>query len=146
MLARLSPILQTDDPLRRLARFLAVGLLGTLLDFGLFALLHVRLGWPALAANSLSYGAGIANNYVLHRRWTYQDKSGKSVRLQATQFVAVSLSALALNTAAVLTLAAAFAPFLAPAHEGLLAKGIATAIGLIWNFLANHFWTFRIQG
>jgi putative flippase GtrA len=67
----------------------------------------------------------------------------RASRRQAAQFLLVSLSALLLNTSLVLVLSAAFAPFLAPASASLLAKLSATGAGLAWNFLGNHFWTFR---
>src|SRR5262245_25768182 len=67
----LSQLLNVDDPLRHLVRFMTVGALGTLLDVGAFALLHAWLGLPALPANVASYSLGTLNNYILHRRWTY---------------------------------------------------------------------------
>jgi putative flippase GtrA len=128
------------------ARFMTVGAVGTVLDVGGFALLHTALGLPALPANVLSYSLGILNNYLLHRRWTYAGRPAKSARVQFLQFLAVSLSALALNTALVLLLTAAFAPSLPAAYAGLLAKLCATGVGLGWNFLLNNFWTFRLTG
>jgi len=47
----------------RFLRFLCVGLAGTLLDFGLLALLK-RAGLPTLAVNSLSFSAGVVNNFI----------------------------------------------------------------------------------
>lgn len=41
--------------LRRISRFAAVGLLGTIIDIALFTFLHVAGGVPALAANTISY-------------------------------------------------------------------------------------------
>lgn len=125
-------------------RFLLVGSLGTLLDLILFALLHSWLSLPVLLANMLSYSAGIINNYLLHRHWTYADQQHTAAGTQATRFVIVSLSALALNTALVLLLAEPLNWLLHTTTAGaLLAKLIATGVGLIWNFLANHYWTFR---
>ncbi len=140
---RLGRALHTHDPVRHVARFLTVGLLGTLVDVGLFAGLHSGLGVPAVAANVLSYSAGIVNNYLLHRNWTYADRRGQANRRQAAQFALVSLSALLLNTGLVLLLTGAFAPFLAPAYASLLAKVCATVAGLGWNFIGNQYWTFR---
>jgi putative flippase GtrA len=46
----------------------------------------------------------------------------------------------------VLLLTLAFAPIAPAVYAGLLAKLCATGVGLAWNFLVNHFWTFRVSG
>jgi putative flippase GtrA len=127
---------------------MTVGALGTALDVGAFAALHTGLGVAALPANLLSYNLGIANNYILHRRWTYADRPAKhaGVQLLHAARLAVSLSALALNTALVLLFTAALSPLTPAAYASLLAKLGATGVGLAWNFLVNHFWTFRVTG
>ncbi len=127
---------------RYIKRFFTVGMLGTLLDIGLFSLLHVALGVPALASNTFSYSAGIVNNYVLHRRWTFADRGSKAVHTQFTQFLIVSLSALLLNNLIVLFLGPALDRFFQPGLGDLLAKFVATGIVMCWNFAANNFWTF----
>ena len=127
-----------------MGRFAVVGLLGTIIDIGLFALLHVRLGIPALVANTISYSAGIANNYILHRHWTYAHRPRRAVGVQFSQFSVVSLSALALNNLSVLLLAHPLGLLLAvPAYGDLLAKGCATGVGMVWSYVGNSFWTFR---
>jgi putative flippase GtrA len=140
----LSQPLKITNPVSRLARFLTVGALGTALDVGVFTALHSGLGLAALPANLLSYSLGIANNYSLHRRWTYADRPAKRAGVQLLQFLVVSLSALALNTALVMLLSAALTPLTPAAEASLLAKLGATGAGLAWNFLINHFWTFRV--
>ncbi|HYG35283.1 MAG TPA: GtrA family protein, partial [Clostridia bacterium] len=96
-----------------------------------------------LAANTISYSAGIINNYYFHRTWTFALGPQRAVRKQFLLFVAVSLMALAINSMVVFVLG----PFLAlhlpdPALAAILAKVCATAAGISWNFFANHRWTF----
>lgn len=57
----------------RFMRFALVGGTGTLVDFGLLFLLREVVGLPLLIANSLSYLAGVANNFTLNRLWTFND-------------------------------------------------------------------------
>lgn len=143
-MAHLADTLQSKDTLRSAGRFLVVGMLGTLIDLALFAALHGLLGAPALAANTLSYSAGIANNYFFHRRWTFAARQQKGSGRQFSQFVGVSLSAMAANHLIVLLLAPALEGLLAdPVSAALAAKICATGVGMGWNFLANHLWTFR---
>jgi putative flippase GtrA len=121
--------------------------MGTLIDVSLFMVFHLLLGAPALAANTLSYGAGVLNNYFFHRAWTFANRPRKAAGRQFPQFVSVSLGALIANNLIVLLLAPAFGGlFSDPLHGALAAKICATAIGMGWNFLANHLWTFRAGG
>jgi putative flippase GtrA len=143
-MAHLIDSLETNNTLRCLWRFLAVGTLGTLIDITLFAVLHALFGIPTLSANTISYSAGIVNNFVLHRRWTYDRQVSKTVGVQLSQFVAISLCALMMNNLLVLLLTPPFSSLIA--HSGfaaLFAKVGATVLGLGWNFFANRFWTFH---
>jgi putative flippase GtrA len=143
-MAHLTGFLETNDTLRYIRRFLTVGMLGTLIDIALFTVLRVLLGIPTLAANTLSYSAGIVNNFVWHRRWTFAHRSRKAPGAQFSQFVVVSLSALMLNNLIVLWLAPSLGVLFANAGYGaLVAKICATGVGVCWNFLANNLWTFR---
>jgi putative flippase GtrA len=143
-MAYLSETIRNKDTLRSAARFLAVGMLGTLIDFSLFAALNLLLGLPALLSNSLAYSAGIINNYLLHRSWTFAQRPRRAAGRQFAQFLGVSLAALALNNLLVLLLAEPFGQLLADASLGAAAAKIAAILlGLGWNFLANHRWTFQ---
>jgi putative flippase GtrA len=119
-------------------------MLGTFIDLSLFAVFYVLLGAPALVANTLSYSAGIVNNYIFHRHWTFAHRPRKSLGKQFSQFAGVSLSALVLNNLIVLLLTPTLSTlFPNPAHGALAAKICATGVGMGWNFLANHLWTFQ---
>jgi len=119
-------------------------MLGTLIDITLFAGLYTWLGAPTLAANTLSYSAGIVNNFVWHRCWTFAHRPPKPTGAQFSQFAVVSLSALMLNNLLVLLLAPSLGTLFAHAGYGtLLAKICATGVGLGWNFFVNNLWTFR---
>ena len=90
--------------IRRFVRFAIVGLSGTVVDFGLLIVFKEWLGLPTILANTLSYSAGIANNFTLNRLWTYPDSREKPALMQLMQFAAVSIGGLLLNTVIVLTL------------------------------------------
>ncbi|MFN8533214.1 MAG: GtrA family protein [Dehalococcoidia bacterium] len=131
----------------RLARFVTVGALGTVLDVGLFTVLRGLVGIPAVPANVLSYSAGIVNNYLLHRSWTFGDAPRKLVPLQFAQFGTVAISALALNTGLVALLVGPLGGLAGSETVGdLLAKVVATVSGVAWSFAAQSAWTFRATG
>ena len=52
-MAHITPAVQTNDKIQNIGRYLAVGLMGTILDIGLYAILHIFLGMPILLANSI---------------------------------------------------------------------------------------------
>ena len=136
--------LPTVHSIQRFARFATVGLLGTFIDLVLFLVLRTWFSWPTLLANICSYSAGIVNNYLLHRAWTFRDRQRTAALLQFARFALVSLSALALNTLLVLLLAAPLGTLLTlPQWSELLAKACATVVGFGWNFVANRAWTFK---
>lgn len=139
-----SVFLRTNQDLQRLARFAAVGTLGTLIDIVLFTLLYRWVGIPTLPANTLSYSVGIINNYRLNRTWTFGDVQQQAVQKQFVQFAFISISALLLNNLLVATLSAPLGDLLAEPQSGyLLAKTCATAAGFCWNSFANYSWTFN---
>lgn len=124
-------------------RFMAVGLLGTLIDFGLLTILKLA-GFPTLLANSLSFSSGIVNNYILNQRWTFADSRKASSWGLFIQFSLVSLIGLLLNNGIVLALEGPLGKLLdAPAWGYLPAKLAATGVVVFWNYFANRYWTFR---
>lgn len=129
---------------KRFARFLAVGLSGTLLDFGILTALKLVFGLPTLLANTISYSAGVVNNFTLNRLWTFSESRKKQWFVQFGQFVLVNIIALVLNNLIVLGLERPLGLLLHnPEHGYLPAKAVATGIVLVYNFLANRLWTFR---
>jgi putative flippase GtrA len=135
--------LRTSPDLTRFLRFLAVGSLGTLLDFSLLTALKLA-GLPTLAANSLSFSAGLVNNFILNRRWTFVDARRAPWTTQLLQFGLVSLVGLILNNAIVVLLEASLGTLTGQPEWGYLpAKIIATGLVVFWNYFANRFWTFH---
>lgn len=143
---QISHPLKTRD-IQRFMRFAVVGVTGTLVDFVLLVVLRELLGLPVLIANTLSYSAGIVNNFTLNRLWTFKEARSKGVWVQFGQFFAVSTAGLLLNNAIVLLLDTSLgALFNAPESGYLVAKVVATGVVLVWNFLINRYWTFNDVG
>ncbi len=135
--------ISSDKEIERFGRFLAVGGVGTVLDFSLLALLKLA-GLPTLFANSLSFIAGLVNNFTWNRFWTFNDAMQTDWRKQLAQFVMVSLVGLTLNNLIVLSLEGMFENILSQPQWGYLpAKVIATGVVVFWNYFANRMWTFK---
>ena len=130
--------------LERFVRFMVVGVTGTVLDFSILTLLKALLGFPTLIANTISYSAGILNNFILNRQWTFSDVRNKPARVQFFQFAAVSLIGLGLNNAIVVLLEGVLGTLIGEPKAGYLpAKVVATVVVMLWNFFANRWWTFQ---
>ena len=123
-----------------------MGLGGTAIDVALLILLR-GAGAPLVVANSVSFSAGACSNFVWNRLWTFADARGRPWGVQMAQFLSVSLVGLAINDAVVLVLQGPLGSLLGHPQEGYLAaKVVATGIAVVWNFLANRYWTFSEAG
>lgn len=136
------PVSVEKSEVTRFARFLTVGAVGTLLDFSILALLKLA-GMPTLAANTLSFTAGLFNNFTWNRLWTFGDAVKSDWRRQLAQFTLVSLVGLALNNLIVLSLEGIFSLWIDTQWAYLPAKVIATGVVVFWNYFANRTWTFK---
>lgn len=127
----------------RFVRFAIVGSLGTLLDFSVLTLLKLA-GLPTLLANSISFTAGLTNNFTLNRAWTFEDIEHANWKKQFAQYAIVSLIGLTFNNVIVLLLERVFLVLLHQSEWSYFpAKVIATGVVVFWNYFANKTWTFR---
>ncbi|MGW8318876.1 MAG: GtrA family protein [Candidatus Promineifilaceae bacterium] len=147
----------------RFAKFLVVGTLGFVIDFGTLTLLVevVRLPEAVAEATPLSYTAGLVvantisfslavlSNFTLNRYWTYPESRSKRKRVQLPQFAMVSIIGLVLNNAILAITVGPFSqllhilPFVPDAIDGYVpAKILATVVVLFWNFFINRYWTY----
>lgn len=114
----------------RLARFAAVGLVNTSLDIGLFWMLTTLVGIPILIANTGSYSAGAINSFVLNKYWTFGDIQQRDpMGRQFIRFLLFNLMGLAVSSLLIWLIVHII--------PSLLAKVIATAGTLLWNYLIS---------
>jgi putative flippase GtrA len=132
-----------NKEIQRFSRFLAVGAIGTILDFSLLTILKLA-GLPTLFANSFSFTAGLVNNFTWNRLWTFNDIVQTDWYKQFAQFTTVSLIGLILNNIIVLSLEGTLGNMLGQPEWGYLpTKVIATGVAVFWNYFANRMWTFK---
>jgi putative flippase GtrA len=118
----------------RFLRFCTVGVGNTAVDFTAFFLLALG-GMSYLAAQALSYAAGIVNSYFLNRRWTFRVVR-KANALEAGRFIIVNALSLLVSLG-----------LLAVLHDEnqlslWLSKFIATGGGLVVNYIGSRLWVF----
>ena len=144
----------------RFLKFATVGVIGTVVDFGVLNLLIQLAGMSKLWANTCSFTAAVISNFVWNRLWTFPESRERPLLSQLSQFTLVNVIGLAVNQAIFLGLdrfvlgeagmlatpMSSLASGLGIAHFTLafnLAKAVAIMIVLFWNFGANRLWTYR---
>lgn len=138
----------------RFLKFAMVGVIGAVIDFGIFNLLSAAFDVPAVWASTTSFIAAVISNFLWNRYWTYPDSRSKAIGHQLTQFILVSLVGLAIRVVLVALLEK---PFIALADQLLPANFFLTSITvghnvmlafavlvvMMWNFIANRYWTYN---
>lgn len=135
------------------ARFAAVGVLNTAIDFGILNLLSlasgVAGGFVVGGVNLPGFGAAVVNSYFWNKFWVFRDRDLEKIRepmlADFPKFFSVTLVGLFLNSGIVIVLTT-YAPFfaaLAASRRLNVAKAIATLANLAWNFAGYKFIVFR---
>jgi putative flippase GtrA len=124
---------------RQLLRFALVGVLNTLLDAGLFALLHSH-GLHVTTANFISSSCGILLSLALNSHYTFRVQKIRS--RQVILFVTINLFELwVLQPITILLLLPyldwlrAFSLFTSTFSISFLASLLVTAVTFIWNYV-----------
>ncbi len=121
--------------------FAFVGVVNSLVDFGVFSFAYYYLGLPLLAANTVSWCVAVTGSYVMNSTITFAAESGRRLHLKGYAGFALSqLMGFLANTTTVWCLVALF---FVPAWA---AKVGAIAVSFAVNFSLSHFVVFRARG
>ena len=90
--------------LAQIMKFGVVGVIATVIDFGIMNLLHYGLGLNILIANTSGFIISLIFNYLASMKYVFAHKEGMSRRREFIIFVVLSVIGLVLNDAIVLTL------------------------------------------
>ncbi|MBN1372923.1 MAG: GtrA family protein [Anaerolineaceae bacterium] len=147
-------ILTNPQERSRFLRFAVVGVIGAVVDFGAFNILTGIFKLAAVLSSVLSFTAAVTSNFLWNRFWTYPDSRSKNVSRQVIQFAVVSLIGLGIRTPLFAWLEKVLIAFfdknlpktffLSPTFAGHnIALAIAVLVVMMWNFLANRYWTYN---
>jgi len=121
---------------KKAGSFAAIGVVNTLVDFGVFVLAYQLVGLPLVPANVVAWTVAVSGSYVMNSYITFAAESGRRLRPRAYgAFVISGLVGLFANTA-VLVLASYVVPVLA-------AKALAIGVSFLVNFSISHLVVFR---
>lgn len=147
-------IFKNSKELSRFLRFAVVGAIGAVIDFGVFNLLTRFTPLDAVWASAASFVAAVISNFIWNRYWTYPDSRSKPLGRQVVQFFVVSAIGMGIRVLMfkfledlfIQTSTSLLPPdfFLTPTvvgHNVLLA--VAILVVMLWNFIANRYWTYN---
>ena len=118
-------------------KYCVVGVSGTAVDVGMLYIFIEYFNLPLLTATTLAFLLAVANNFLLNKIWTFENKS-KNYKKLFIKFLIVSVVGLILTNLSMYTLVEIAGIWY------IYSKLITSGIVLTWNFLGNKFWTFSI--
>jgi putative flippase GtrA len=137
----------------RFFKFLTVGAIGALVDFGIMNLLSKFFNMTLTAAGTISFICAIISNFTWNRYWTYPDSRSRPLARQLIMFSIVNVAGLAIRIPIL--------HFLEPPMQVLfermkltisltpefLGKNftlmVAVGVVILWNFFVNRYWTYN---
>lgn len=117
--------------LSQLAKFGVVGIVATIIDFGIMNLLHYGARLDILFANTAGFVISLIFNYAASMKFVFEHKDGMSRRREFIIFVVLSVIGLILNDGIVLALNKGLS------IEANVAKIAATSLVMIYNFVTR---------
>ncbi len=112
-------------------KFGVVGVIATVIDFGVMNILYYGLGLDILIANTSGFVISLIFNYLASMKYVFAHKEGMSRRREFVVFVVLSVIGLVLNDGIVLALKSGLG------LEANLAKICATALVMVYNFVTR---------
>jgi putative flippase GtrA len=117
-------------------KFMLVGCLNFLVDFGVFMLLNKVFGVYSVYANIVSYSCGVINSYFFNRMWTFKRKL-KYLSWDFAKFLFVNLISLGVSTLAVYIFVERFL------MAAWIGKILSTFFSFTVNFAGNKLLVFK---
>jgi putative flippase GtrA len=138
---------------KRFIKFLTVGAVGAVVDFGIMNLFSNLFKMPLTLAGTISFVCAIISNFFWNRAWTYPDSRSRPIAMQLIMFFIVNVAGLAIRIPIL--------HFLEPPFQRLfehltwnthltteflgknLTLAFAVSVVMLWNFFVNRYWTYN---
>jgi putative flippase GtrA len=140
----------------RFVKFMVVGVIGAVVDFGSYNLMIELVGLPPEVAGTISFVLAICSNFVWNRFWTYPDSRSKPILQQFVQFFVVNALGIIIRLPIIALTKGPFGQLaerllsLEPETAETLGNNVALAVAVVivmfWNFFVNRFWTYSDVG
>lgn len=123
--------------IEQILKFGVVGIIATVIDFGVLYVLSQPLGMDPVISAGISFCVSLVFNYVASMRYVFTHREDMSRSREFVIFLVLSLIGLAINEA-IMAAGVAFLGSSALAVMGT--KVLATAIVMVWNFVSRKKW------
>lgn len=128
---------KTDNWTIQFFRYIIVGGLSFLVDYGLLYLFTETVGMYYLASATLSFMAGLVFNYLISTRWIFNNSKYANKMTEFTIYGVIGGVGLVFNNLLLFTFTEIF-----HVHY-MVSKLIVAAIVMIWNFVGRRFILFK---
>jgi len=129
----------------QVTKFAQIGVLNTAIDFGilnfLIGLTQITSGIGIIFINATSFTTALINSYFWNKNWVFAGNKKSNF----VTFAAVTLIGLSINTGVVYTFTTFIPPVIikSPTLWANVAKLLATALSLVWNFTGYKLIVFK---
>lgn len=123
--------------IEQILKFGVVGIIATVIDFGVLYILSQPLGMDPVISAGISFCVSLVFNYVASMRYVFTHREDMSRSREFVIFLVLSLIGLAINEA---VMAAGVAVLGNSALAVMGTKVLATAIVMVWNFVSRKKW------
>lgn len=123
--------------IEQILKFGVVGIIATVIDFGVLYILSQPLGMDPVISAGISFCVSLVFNYVASMRYVFTHREDMSRSSEFVIFLVLSLIGLAINEA---IMAAGVAVLGNSALAVMGTKVLATAIVMVWNFVSRKKW------
>jgi len=134
-LEEILPIKITEELIMKLVKFIAVGFVGLIVDFGITYLFKEIFKVQKYVANAFGFIIAASTNYLLNRVWTFNSHNPDILK-EYSHFLIISVIGLGINSLVLWFLISRFK------YKFYYAKFVAIVITTGWNFVANVMFTF----
>jgi len=136
----------------RFAKFLVVGAISSVIDFGFMNLFLSVFKLPLIISQAFSFIIAVLGSFMMNRFWIYRDSRSRNPFIQLTQFVLINLVGIGIRSILIPLFHKLFLPVLInifnwddkiiTLFSQNLSLAIVIGIVLLWNFFANRYWTY----
>ena len=136
----------------RFLKFMVVGAMGAVIDFGIANVLAHFFNTPLDIAGSISFVCAVISNFIWNRYWTYPESRSRHLAHQLVMFFAVNLAGIAIRFPILHFGEPPVLKFFENLNLNFLTPDflarnltLATAVGIVmlWNFFVNRYWTYN---